>query len=116
MSVQPEITKSSVCDEIARILTTEADLSRENVNKIKLEVCKKYRISHLPKNSEILAGLKPDQKAILLEPLRTKPTRSLSGVTVIAVMTKPYPCPPQAKCIFCPGGPRISTPKSYTGG
>lgn len=116
VSGKSRITNSSVCDEIARILTTEPDLSRENVNKIKMDVCKKYKVTHLPKNSDILARLEPEQKAILLGPLRTKPTRSLSGVTVIAVMTKPYPCPPQAKCVFCPGGPRISTPKSYTKG
>ncbi len=41
-------------------------------------------------------------------------TRSLSGVTVVAVMTKPYPCP-HGKCIYCPGGPEFGTPQSYIG-
>lgn len=35
--------------------------------------------------------------------------RTLSGVAVIAVLTKPYPCP--GKCIFCPTEDRM--PKSY---
>ena len=116
VSVEPRITKSLLCDEIARIILAETDLSRENVNKIKFEVCKKYKVTHLPKNSDIISRLDAGSKAAVIDSLRTKPTRSLSGITVIAVMTKPYPCPPQAKCIYCPGGPRTSTPKSYVGG
>lgn len=38
-----------------------------------------------------------------------KPTRSQAGVTVVTVLTKPYPCP--GKCIFCPTDYRM--PKSY---
>ncbi len=41
--------------------------------------------------------------------LQTKPTRSQAGVTVVTVLTKPYPCP--GKCIFCPTDIRM--PKSY---
>ncbi|MEZ0346344.1 MAG: elongator complex protein 3 [Infirmifilum sp.] len=41
-----------------------------------------------------------------------KPTRMLSGVTVVAIMTKPYPCP-HGKCLYCPGGPQYGTPQSY---
>ena len=45
----------------------------------------------------------------LLAKIRRKPTRTLSGVTTITVLTKPYPCPGQ--CIFCPTDVRM--PKSY---
>lgn len=38
----------------------------------------------------------------------------LSGVSVVAVMTKPYPCP-HGKCVYCPGGPEFGTPQSYIG-
>ncbi len=41
--------------------------------------------------------------------LQTKPVRSQSGVTVVTVLTKPYPCPGQ--CVFCPTDVRM--PKSY---
>ena len=47
--------------------------------------------------------------AYLLESLRMKPMRTLSGVTTVTVLTKPYPCP--GKCIFCPTDVRM--PKSY---
>ncbi len=45
----------------------------------------------------------------LLARIRMKPTRTLSGVTTVTVLTKPYPCP--GKCIFCPTDYRM--PKSY---
>jgi elongator complex protein 3 len=43
-----------------------------------------------------------------------RPSRVLSGVTVVAVMTAPYPCP-HGKCAYCPGGPEYGTPQSYYG-
>lgn len=51
--------------------------------------------------------LNPDKN--LLERIRMKPVRTLSGVTTVTVLTKPYPCP--GKCIFCPTDVRM--PKSY---
>src|SRR3990170_4374161 len=41
--------------------------------------------------------------------LQMKPTRTISGVAPVTVLTKPYPCP--GKCIFCPTDVRM--PKSY---
>ncbi|NOY98218.1 MAG: tRNA uridine(34) 5-carboxymethylaminomethyl modification radical SAM/GNAT enzyme Elp3 [Chloroflexi bacterium] len=51
--------------------------------------------------------LAPD--AGLLARIRMKPVRTLSGVTTVTVLTKPYPCP--GRCIFCPDDVRM--PKSY---
>jgi elongator complex protein 3 len=48
-------------------------------------------------------------EAEMIERLRMKPVRTLSGVTTVTVLTKPYPCP--GKCIFCPTDVRM--PKSY---
>lgn len=45
----------------------------------------------------------------LLTKLRMKPTRSISGVTIVTVLTKPFPCP--GHCIYCPNDVRM--PKSY---
>ncbi|HEC81333.1 MAG TPA: tRNA uridine(34) 5-carboxymethylaminomethyl modification radical SAM/GNAT enzyme Elp3, partial [Thermoplasmatales archaeon] len=53
-------------------------------------------------------------KELLLSVLRKKPVRTVSGVTVVAVMTSPMGCP-HGKCIPCPGGPSSNTPQSYTG-
>jgi elongator complex protein 3 len=51
--------------------------------------------------------LAPDTK--VLKRLQLKPTRTISGVAPVAVMTKPYPCP--GECVFCPDFPDM--PKSY---
>jgi elongator complex protein 3 len=47
--------------------------------------------------------------SLFLTQIRMKPMRTLSGVTTVTVLTKPYPCP--GKCIFCPTDARM--PKSY---
>jgi elongator complex protein 3 len=49
----------------------------------------------------------PDPR--LLRWLRVKPTRTISGVAPVTVLTEPYPCP--GECIFCPDVERM--PKSY---
>lgn len=53
-------------------------------------------------------GLKTST-TIFTEKLKKKPTRTISGVTPVTVLTKPFPCP--GKCIFCPNDVRM--PKSY---
>ena len=53
-------------------------------------------------------GLPPYDVGVLAR-LRMKPVRTLSGVTPVTVLTKPYPCP--GECIFCPNDVRM--PKSY---
>ena len=49
------------------------------------------------------------EDAAMLERIRMKPVRTLSGVSTVTVLTKPYPCP--ADCLFCPTDVRM--PKSY---
>jgi elongator complex protein 3 len=49
------------------------------------------------------------QNDALLARIRLKPMRTLSGVTTVTVLTKPYPCP--GTCIFCPDD--VCMPKSY---
>lgn len=58
---------------------------------------------------EMVAAGEMEEDTRLLERLRMKPMRTLSGVTTVTVLTKPYPCP--GKCIFCPIDVRM--PKSY---
>ena len=45
----------------------------------------------------------------LISKVQMKPTRTVSGVTTVTVLTKPFACP--GKCIFCPNDVRM--PKSY---
>ena len=67
--------------------------------------------------SELIAGVRylaklydwPSEREAVIEKLRMKPVRSLSGVTPVTILTKPFPCP--GKCIFCPND--VKMPKSY---
>ena len=59
--------------------------------------------------SQLVESGEWDPDPELLARIRMKPVRSLSGVTVVTVLTKPYPCP--GKCIFCPTDVRM--PKNY---
>jgi elongator complex protein 3 len=58
---------------------------------------------------ELVQSGKWQDDPALLAKIRMKPMRTLSGVTTVTVLTKPYPCP--GKCIFCPTDVRM--PKSY---
>ena len=59
--------------------------------------------------NEMVADGTLEADTSLFDKLRMKPIRTLSGVTTVTVLTKPYPCP--GKCIFCPTDVRM--PKSY---
>jgi len=48
---------------------------------------------------QVANGLRTEDRD-LLKKIRLKPTRTLSGVTTVTVLTKPFPCP--GECIFCP--------------
>jgi elongator complex protein 3 len=70
---------------------------------------------HLPKHLLVHtyhlltgSGAWPVEPAVL-QMIRMKPVRSLSGVTTVTVLTQPHPCP--GRCIFCPDDVRL--PKSY---
>lgn len=102
--------------EIVETLMLIPSPSVEDVNRVKMQVAAKHRLEKVPSNSEIIAALKsPDERAKLLDVLQRKATRIISGVTVVAVMTKPYPCPQPEPCAYCPGGPPYGVPQSYTG-
>ena len=58
---------------------------------------------------EMVAAGELEADPALLAKIRMKPIRTLSGVTTVTVLTKPYPCP--GHCIFCPEDARM--PKSY---
>jgi elongator complex protein 3 len=88
--------------------------SRADLDKIKIDVARHNGLPRIPRNSEILATLTEEEAELLLPVLRRKEARALSGVSVVAVMTAPYPCP-HGRCAYCPGGPEEDSPQSYTG-
>ncbi|MBS3144004.1 tRNA uridine(34) 5-carboxymethylaminomethyl modification radical SAM/GNAT enzyme Elp3 [Candidatus Woesearchaeota archaeon] len=93
--------------------------TQEELTKAKLALSHKYHLKNVPMNMEILCHLSPQQIEKYKPLFITKPTRTISGVAPVAIMTSPMNCPAQAKCTFCPGGPNSyygDTPKSYPGG
>jgi elongator complex protein 3 len=68
----------------------------------------------LPSNVEWFDSLSAPEKARFGGGVRRKPTRTLSGVAIVAVMTSPAHCP-HGRCTYCPGGVESGSPQSYTG-
>ncbi len=90
----------------------------EGLSMAKREIAKKYKIS-CPSNVELIKAYhnlvknkEVERNEILENILRKRKVRSLSGVVVVSVLTKPYPCP--GKCIYCPTEKGL--PKSYLSG
>lgn len=98
------------------------DGSELNLTRLKGQAARKFKISGIPKVSDIIAALPHTHRDKLLPHLRQKPVRTASGVAVVAVMSKPHRCPHIAMtgnvCVYCPGGPdsdfEYST-QAYTG-
>lgn len=88
--------------------------SKRDLERIKAKICGKYKMSKLPRNGDILDAATLDEREMVLPILKTKLVRTISGIVVVAVMAKPYPCP-HGKCFYCPGGPDVGAPQSYTG-
>ncbi|MBL7100364.1 MAG: tRNA uridine(34) 5-carboxymethylaminomethyl modification radical SAM/GNAT enzyme Elp3 [Nanoarchaeota archaeon] len=91
-------------------------LSLAEALKLRRTLARKYKPKVFPSIIQILYHA--DEKQIpKLKHLITKPTRTISGVSVVAIMTKPIKCP-HGKCTPCPGGPKSffgNVPQSYTG-
>lgn len=87
-----------------------------DVQTIKRRTARELGLSAVPRNSEILAAAPRSDYDLLRRRLLVKPTRTLSGVAPVAVMTSPAPCP-HGRCLPCPGGPDhpFASPQSYTG-
>lgn len=101
--------------EIIEILLKIPQPTTKDVSLAKMKIAEKHHLKRIPSNSELISCLKPHEKNKLLPILRRKSTRTISGVNVIAVMTKPWPCPQKQPCAYCPGGPPYGVPQSYTG-
>ncbi len=99
---------------IYKIIASRA-YTRKKIFKLSRQFCKDKKIGffnnvellqayhNLLENNRVKKNLELEKALILKE------TRSLSGIVVVSVLTKPYPCP--GKCIYCPAQKNL--PKSY---
>lgn len=67
---------------------------------------KKHKLKQIPSYTQLFLASKGKIK------IQTKPSRTISGVAPVAVMTKPIKCP-HGRCTICPTIKNI--PQSYTG-
>ncbi|KAJ3414568.1 Elongator subunit [Chytridiales sp. JEL 0842] len=113
---------ATITDIINALIVAHKEKKDVNLNNLRAEMAKRYKVKSQPRLVDIIAGIPEQYKPILLPKLRAKPVRTASGVAVVAVMCKPHRCPHIAMtgniCVYCPGGPdsdfEYST-QSYTG-
>jgi elongator complex protein 3 len=105
----------NVARDIINMLLNLHNPTNYDVNRIKAQIAAKHQLKCIPSNAEIINALTSKESTKLLAILRRKIIRTISGVTVIALMTKPQPCPQSEPCAYCPGGPTKGVPQSYTG-
>ena len=85
---------------------------RQVLNSEKLKLSRELGLGAVPSSSFILSHARPEERERVLPLLLRKPTRTASGVAVVAVQTSPLQaCPGQ--CIYCPDF--AEAPRSYTG-
>ncbi|MBD3350296.1 MAG: tRNA uridine(34) 5-carboxymethylaminomethyl modification radical SAM/GNAT enzyme Elp3 [Candidatus Lokiarchaeota archaeon] len=115
-----ELTKDQrielACRDIIEYLIDHPDFKRKNITQLKNRFVKQYHIKKTMPNSLIIKHATEDELELIQHMLRRRSTRTISGVTVVAVMTKPFQCP--GDCIYCPGEssqPDDKAAKSYTG-
>jgi len=89
--------------------------SAESFDELKKEICGRFGAT-TPRNADIrdyyeklIEAKKIKRDSSFEKILKSKRIRTLSGVAVVAVLTKSYPC--RGKCLYCPTEKEM--PKSY---
>ena len=102
-------------EEIIIAFSKSSQKTRSVLDNLKRKISKKYSLPLL-KNSQLIKAyhklvkekrIAPNKK--ILDVLKIRKIRSLSGIVIVSVLTKPYKCP--GRCLFCPTQKNV--PKSY---
>ncbi|EQD78027.1 histone acetyltransferase, ELP3 family, partial [mine drainage metagenome] len=99
-------------DEVSAEINKGNIRNKLQLQALKIQLSRKYSLENIPSDSEILNSNMISKE--YLSVLKLKPTRTVSGVAVVAAMTSPEICP-HGRCIFCPGGVENNSPQAYTG-
>lgn len=86
--------------------------TRRELEVEKRQLCRDLNLSKFMSNSNILEYATAEEKEVVSDILKKKPTRTLSGVAIVAVMCHPHSCP-HGRCFYCPES--SVAPPSYTG-
>lgn len=96
---------------IKQIIEGRIKTSKE-LEKAKHRASRKFNLPRFMSNSEILKNATLEERVQIAPIIKKKPTRTLSGVAVVAVMCQPHQCP-HGRCLYCPESKKA--PPSYTG-
>ncbi|HLH85350.1 MAG TPA: tRNA uridine(34) 5-carboxymethylaminomethyl modification radical SAM/GNAT enzyme Elp3 [Thermoplasmataceae archaeon] len=99
-------------ETIGKLINSGAIRNKESLQKEKIRLSRQMNLDRIPSDVEILRSgfVGKDHEKLL----RLKPTRTISGVAVVAAMTSPEDCP-HGRCLYCPGGVSYNSPQAYTG-
>lgn len=84
----------------------------KDLEKVKHRACREFNLPQFISNAQILENATLDERIQIAPIIKKKPTRTLSGVAVVAVMCQPHQCP-HGRCLYCPESDKA--PPSYTG-
>ena len=73
-------------EELARAIIEGRVATREDLERLKREVAARHRLARVPTDADILAVMGETAPPRARTLLRTKPSRSLSGVTVVGAI------------------------------
>ncbi len=91
---------------------SEQELSKEQLQHRKIALTRKHGLKKIPSDIDILLNATLAERKQM--GLLSKPMRTQAGVSPIAIMSAPLPCP-HGKCTFCPDHLKEGIPMSYTG-
>ena len=86
--------------------------TRRDLEVRKRQLCRELKLSRFMSNADILEYASEEEKELVSDTLKKKPTRTKSGVAIVAVMCHPHKCP-HGRCLYCPESD--IAPPSYTG-
>ncbi|MFH1598586.1 MAG: tRNA uridine(34) 5-carboxymethylaminomethyl modification radical SAM/GNAT enzyme Elp3 [Patescibacteria group bacterium] len=109
------MTQNQIIEKLVRKAIRDKVGDQAQLKLLKYYISKKYKVPLITNVSILqvyrqMLKAKRIKKSVKLErALKIRSIRTLSGVAVVAVLTKPYPCP--GRCAYCPTENKM--PKSY---
>jgi elongator complex protein 3 len=107
-----KIKMENACRLIIKDILEGKIKTKRDLEKAKLKACRDYKLEKFMSNALILEYATSDERKKIASVIRKKPTRTISGVAIVAVMCKPHKCP-HGRCLYCPESE--IAPPSYTG-
>ena len=67
--------------------------TRRDLEVRKRQLCRELKLERFMSNADILECATAEEKELVSDTLKKKPTRTKSGVAIVAVMCHPHKCP-----------------------